>query len=150
MTTQKQSPQGPTRQPNSAKSRWLVFGVVAVFLAGMVTLVVLNLPRGFDMDLNKIGDGTPAVVFVYDNNLSVSGVQTEEMDKIRDRFEGRLHFLVADTGRPQAQQWMSQYQARAADLFFFDAQGELRHRQSALLAAEELAETIRSVFDVTE
>lgn len=146
MTTQKQSPQRPAPQPTSAKSRWVVFGIVTLFIAGMVTLVVLNLPRGFDMDLTKIGTGTPAVVFVYDNNLSVSGVQSEEMDKIRDRFEGRLNFLVADTGRPQAQQWMSQYQARAADLFFFDGDGELRHRQAALLEAEELADTIQSVL----
>jgi hypothetical protein len=130
-----------------SKSRWLVLGAVTAFIAGMATLVVLNLPRGFDMDLAKVGAGKPAVVFVYDNNLSVSGVQTGEMDKIRDRFGDGVHFLVADTGRPQARQWMAQYQARPADLFFFDAQGELRHRQPALLMADELAGTIREVLE---
>lgn len=150
MSTPTQPPQASTVQPTSAKSRWVIFGVVALFIAGMVTLGVFNLPRGFDMDLNKIGAGTPTVVFVYDNNLSVSGVQSEEMDKIRDRFEGHLQFLVADTGRPQAQRWMSQYQARAAELFFFDAQGGLQHRQSALLAAEELADTIRAKLQIAQ
>lgn len=130
------------KQTMGKGARWLVFIAVAVFLAGMVTLAVVNLPRGFDMDLDKVGTGKPAVVFVYDNNLSVSGVQTGEMDKIRDRYAERLNFLVADVGRPQAQQWISQHQARAAELFFFDARGELRHRQSALLNGEELAETI--------
>src|SRR5690606_34708397 len=138
MTTQKQT---AGQKQTSGKSRWWVAIVVAAFIAGMVALAVLNLPRGFDMDLNKIGAGKPAIVFVYDNNLSVSGAQTAEMDKIRDRFEDQLHFLVADTGRPQAHQWMSQYQARPADLFFLDAQGEVRHRQPALLTADQLADT---------
>lgn len=139
-----------SQQQTTGKSRWLVFTAIAVFLAAMVVLVVVNLPRGFDMDLNKIGAGKPAVVFVYDNNLSVSGTQAGEMDKIRDRFENHVHFLVADTGRPQAQQWMSQHQARAADLFFFDAEGGLRHRQPALLVAEELADTIQVELGIAE
>lgn len=141
MTTEKQT---------TTKSRWWAFLVVAVFIAGMVIVGVKNLPRGFDMDLDKIGTGKSAIVFVYDNNLSVSGLQTAEMDKIRDRFDDRVHFLVADTGRPQAYQWMAHHQARAADLFFFDAQGELRHRQSALLAADELVDAIGAVLQIAE
>lgn len=141
MTTEKQT---------TTKSRWWAFLVVAAFIAGMVVLLVQNLPRGFDMDLDKIGTGKSAVVFVYDNNLSVSGLQTAEMDKIRDRFDERVHFLVADIGRPQASQWMAHHQARAADLFFFSEQGELRHRQSALLTADELAATIAAVLPSAE
>lgn len=132
----------------TGKSRWWVYLAVAAFVAGMVVLVVLNLPRGLDMDLDKIGDGKPAIVFVYDNNLSISNAQAGELDKIRDFFEDRLHLLVADTGRPQAYQWIAHHQARPADLFFFDAQGQLRHRQPAPLTADELTGRIGTLFDL--
>lgn len=117
--------------------------VAAVFIAGMVALALLNLPKGIDMDLDKIGGGMPALVFVYDSNLSVSGMQTEAINLIRGDFE-QVHFLVADIGRPQAQAWLQQHQANPAELFFFDARGAVRHRQHAPLTAEELAAAIRT------
>lgn len=119
--------------------------VAAVFLAGMVALALVNLPKGIDMDLDKIGTGTPALVFVYDSNLSVSGMQTEAINRIRGGFE-HVHFLVADIGRPQAQDWLQQHQARPAELFFFDAQGALRLRQHAPLSADELGAAMRTHF----
>jgi hypothetical protein len=99
------------------------------------------------MDLAKIGKGKPAVVFVYDNNLAISGMQTGEMNSIRDEFGDRILFLVADVGRPMAGEWMRQHQARAPDLLFFDAHGNLQHRQPAPLVAKELIDTIRIALD---
>lgn len=132
-------------QNQTDKKRFRGLGLVtaAVFIAGIVGLVVVNLPKGFDMDLTKIGTGKPAVVFVYDNNLAISGMQTGEMNNIRDRFDDRILFLVADVGRPAAQEWILQNQARTADLLFFDAHGKLQHRQPAPAAAQQLIDTIR-------
>lgn len=130
-------------QAEKGSVRGLGLLVAAVFIAGIVGLVVVNLPKGFDMDLTKIGAGKPAVVFVYDNNLAISGMQTGEMNTIRERFDDRILFLVADVGRPTAQEWILQNQARTADLLFFDAHGKLQHRQPAPVAAEQLIDTIQ-------
>jgi len=134
-------------QADKKSFRGLGWVAAAVFIASIVGLVVVNVPKGFDMDLAKIGGGKPAVVFVYENNLAISGVQTGEMNKIRDQFGDDLLFLIADVGRPMAQDWIRQNQARTADVLFFDAHGKLQHRQPAPLAAEQLIDTIRINLD---
>jgi len=134
-----------SKQKQSEKSRFRGLGWIAagIFIASIVALAVVNLPKGFDMDLAKIGNGKPAVVFVYDSNLAISGMQTGEMNSIRDKFDDRVLFLIADVGRPMASEWMRQNQARAPDLLFFDAEGNLQHRQPAPLLAGELIDTIQ-------
>lgn len=135
-------------RPDKKRFRSLGIIVTVVFIAAMASLALLNLPKGIDMDLDKIGTGKPAVVFVYDSNLSVSGMQTEAMNKLRDDYDEKLNFLVADVGRPQARDWLQRNQARAAELFFFDAQGSIQQRQSAPLSAEELAAIIHSKLNI--
>jgi hypothetical protein len=130
-------------QTVKGRFRGLGLAVAAVFVAGILGLVAVNLPKGFDMDLTKIGTGKPAIVFVYDNNLTISGVQTGEMNNMRDGFGDRLIFLVADIGRPMAREWILKNQAHTAELLFFDAQGNLQHRQPAPLTAEQLIDTVR-------
>jgi len=104
----------------------------------MAALIVLNLPRGFDTDLSKIGAGKPALVFVYDPNLVVSNKQTGEMDKAREILADELHFLIADVGRPDAQQFMQQYQATPTQLLLFAADGDLLSRSKSLATADQL------------
>lgn len=55
----------------------------AVFIAALLGLAVLNLPRSFDTDLSKVGAGKPALVFVYDPNLVVSNQQARELDAVK-------------------------------------------------------------------
>ncbi len=120
--------------------RWWTRGATALFIAAMATLAVLNLPRGFDADLGKIGAGKPALVFVYDPNLVVSNQQTREMDKARESRADALHFLVADIGRPDTQQFMRQHQAAPTQLLLFAADGSLLKRTHSLLTAEQLVQ----------
>ena len=124
----------PTRDPG----RWWKRGATAAFIAGMAALAVLNLPRSFDADLSTIGAGKPALVFVYDPNLVVSNKQTRELDKARESPADQLHFLVADVGRPDTQQFMRQHQATPTQLFLFAADGSLLVRTQSLMTAEQL------------
>jgi hypothetical protein len=128
----------PTRDPG----RWWKRGAAAAFIAGMMALAVLNLPRSFDADLSKIGAGKPALVFVYDPNLVVSNKQTREMDKARESLADDLHFLVADIGRPDTQQFMRQHQATPTQLLLFAADGTLLRRTQSLMTAEQLSQLV--------
>lgn len=125
-------------EPAAGARRWWFRGATALFIVGMMALAVLNLPRGFDADLSKIGAGKPALVFVYDPNLVVSNQQTREMDKAREVVEEALHFLVADVGRPDAQQFMRQHQAAPTELLLFAADGNLLTRTQSVMTAEQL------------
>ena len=125
-------------EPATAAHRWRIRGAAALFIVGMVTLAVLNLPRSFDADLNRIGAGKPALVFVYDPNLVVSNKQTREMDKARESIADELHFLVADIGRPDTQLFMRQHQATPTQLLLFAADGSLLERTQGLRTAEQL------------
>ncbi len=127
-------------EPSAGARRWWTRGAAALFIAAMAALAVLNLPRGFDADLGKIGAGKPALVFVYDPNLVVSNKQTREMDKARESLADALHFLVADVGRPDTQQFMRQHQATPTQLFLFAADGSLLVRTQSLMTAEQLVQ----------
>jgi hypothetical protein len=105
----------------------------------------MALPRGFDTDLTKIGAGKPALVFVYDPNLVASNQQTREMDVLRESLGDTLHFLIADVGRPDAQQFMQRYQATRTQLLLFAPDGRLVLRMQGPATSEQL---LRSIDDV--
>ena len=125
-------------EPAAVRYRWRIRGAIGIFIAGMLALAVLNLPRGFDTNLSKIGAGKPALVFVYDKNLVISNQQAGEMDKAREILAEELLFLIADTGRPDAQLFMQQHKAARAQLLLFAADGSLLDRTQSLVTAEEL------------
>ncbi len=115
---------------------------LTVFLVALLGLAVMSLPRGFDTDLSKIGAGKPAVVFVYDPNLVVSNQQTRELDAVRESLGDALHFLIADVGRPEAQQLMRQHQARPTQLLLFAPDGSVLGRMQGLVTSEQLLKSI--------
>ena len=125
-------------EPATGGHRWWKRVATAAFIAAMLALVVLTLPRGFDADLTKIGAGKPALVFVYDPNLVVSNKQTREMDKARESLADELHFLVADIGRPDTQQFMRQHKATPTQILLFAADGSLLERTQSLMTTEQL------------
>lgn len=118
-------------------------GIIVLIVGGLVLLAMLSVPPGIDMNLDGIGKGKPALVFVYDPNLSVSGSQVSEMNRIRDHHSDAVLFLVADIGVPDAQALVRQYQADTASLLVFDADGALIARARGLLEADELSELLR-------
>lgn len=134
----------PSDTRNAGRTqRWWLRAATTLFLAGVAALAVMILPKGFDTDLSQIGDGKPALVFVYDPNLGVSNEQTPEMDKARKILGNELHFLVADIGRPASQPFMAQHQAKSTQLLLFAADGQPLGRRQALMTAEPLVALIQ-------
>lgn len=117
----------------------------ALFVVAVVIIAVVALPRGFDTDLSRIGAGKPTLVFVYDPNLMVSNQQTREMDALRDSLGDAVHLLIADVGRPEAQEFMRRYQATRTELLLFSSDGRLAGRLQALVTAEALLQAIEGV-----
>lgn len=113
-----------------------------LFIAALLGLAVLNLPRSFDTDLSKVGSGKPALVFVYDPNLVISNQQTRELHAAQESLGDTLHFLIADVGRPDAQRFLEQHQARPTQLLLFASDGTRIGSMQALVTSEQLLKSI--------
>ncbi len=112
---------------------WIILSVIA-----FVIVFLSHMPKPIDMNLEKIGNGQKAVVFVYDPNLAISYQQATEINKARKILGEQAIFLIAKTGDPKGEGFKKRYHARSPDLLFFNREGELIDRQTALLSAEEL------------
>lgn len=120
-------------------ARWWVRGGVAAFIAVMVTLMIMNMPRGFDTNLTKIGQGKPSLVFVYDPNYVISNEQTQEIDQVRALAGDNVVFLLADLGREEARAFVKKYEAELAEILIFTGEGSLIRRLHAPMDADVLA-----------
>ena len=96
------------------------------------------MPEGFKMTHEDIGNGTPAVVFIYDPNLAVSITQPEQMNIARQQVGDRVNFLIAKLATPEGDKLIAEHDAKSAELLFFDGTGKLIKRQFSQRSANEL------------
>lgn len=116
---------------------WTILSIIA-----FIIVVSTLMPKPIDMNLEKIGNGQKSVVFVYDPNLAVSNQQAIEINKARKNIGEQANFLIVNAGDPQSKSFRKRYDARSADLLFFNGDGELVDRQVASLNAEALIEKL--------
>ena len=114
-------------------------GKVITFLLILVVgfLVFIFFPKPIDMSIEKVGNGTPAVVFIYDLNLAASNRQASEINKAQQTLGGSINFLIANAGDPTRADFREKHNAQSADLLFFDGSGKLIDRSIAVMTAEE-------------
>ncbi len=120
----------------NSKIFWVVFSLVCL------GAIVLALPKGFNMNLDEIGNGSKSIVFVYDLNFSVSNRQTEQMNEARSYLGDKANFLIAKVGDPRGDDFKARYNASTAELFIFDEEGKLIDRKIALVPADYLIKKI--------
>ena len=102
------------------------------------------MPKGFKATHEQIGSGLPALVFVYDPNLSVSNSQTEQMNQARDQLGDQVAFLIAKIKTPEGERLIAEHRASPAELLLFDPTGKLIKRQFALIDSSELIQWVTS------
>lgn len=125
--------------PESGGRKTLIIALSSLLvLVALGYAVWLAIPKGFDADLSKIGNGQPALVFVYDRDLVASSRQTEEMNRERAALEAQVQLLIADTGHPDARALMSRYQVGPITFMLFDGEGRLISSWPGLSSAAEL------------
>lgn len=127
----------PTR-----KMPWMAIGIVGALML-LFGLLLTLMPKGFTSDLEKIGTGKPAVVFVYDPNLVSGTTQTEQMNEARAHLGDNVHFLLARIATPEGEAFIAKHNARVTELFLFDPAGNLVKRQLAVIDANELMRWVR-------
>jgi hypothetical protein len=117
---------------------FITLAVITALLLGLFAIM----PKPIATNLEAIGQGQKAVVFIYDPNLVGSNQQATAINKARSTGADDVLFLAARTGDPAGEAFKRRYQADSLDLLFFDGQGRLIHRDEALLSHEELLATL--------
>lgn len=98
-----------------------LLAIVVIFVA--IGIAVLNLPRGYSVDLALIGKGKPAVVQVFDPNSVSSLDLMEAFNGVRDDYEGRIEFLLADLNRDEGKQFAQTHGVGSNTLVLFGPDG---------------------------
>lgn len=78
-------------------------------LVGIGYVVTLLAVRPMSTDLSAVGQGKPSLVLVYENHSPGSIDALNRLKQVRDDYEARMTFLVADQGTPDGQSFASRY-----------------------------------------
>ena len=114
------SPTAPAKRPIWTKA------LTVVVLVGVAVIFVWLLPKGFSQDFSLIGKGQNIVVMVHHPQLVDSGNNMSVVSRgLRDEYQGRVTFLVADVFTAEGQQFVKAHQVEnSTGLVFFGSSGE--------------------------
>jgi hypothetical protein len=82
-----------------AKRIGISIAAAALLVGGLFIFTKLAL-KPMDTDLSGIGQGTPALVVAFENYSPAGADALERLNKVRDDYDDRMMFLVADLGTP--------------------------------------------------
>jgi thioredoxin-like negative regulator of GroEL len=130
--------------PRSRLTKMIVLGLIL----GFICVALLLLPRGFSDDLSQIGKGSNVVVLVHDHETATSQELMNVINKVRDEYEGRIQFLVADKYAPEGKVFLQTYGIDSVALVFFAPDGKRLDTLFSPRADEDgLRRTFNRVFD---
>lgn len=128
----------------------------AVIAASLVALAALGygvtkgLVKPVSTDLSVIGQGKPVLVLAYENFSPTSGEALDRLRQVRNDYDTRLEFVVADLGTSHGQTFADRFGLADGQAVFLKPDGqplrvtsipgderELRNRLDAKLAAVE-------------
>lgn len=103
-------------------ARWPKFVAIGLILV-LLGIFVWSLPRGYSVDLSRIGKGGDVVVLVHDQGIMASDRLMQVVDTVRSGYEGRVEFLVADLNLPAGREFAKVHGVESATLIFFGPDG---------------------------
>lgn len=132
----------------SAKKSPIGKVIIAIFILGMLWLVVANLPRGYSRDLSQIGKGKNVVVQVHDHNLVGSIDLMESLNTLRPEYAGSVEFVVADLLTPEGRAFASTHNVSAVTLVFFAPDGTQRGTVQGVQELSSLRNSLNEAFNL--
>lgn len=128
----------------SKPSIWPKFITFAFILIVIVVSVSL-LPRGFSQDVSLVGQGANVVILVHDNNVIQSADTMIAMNEVRDEYDGRVEFVVADIMTPDGRTFADRHNLQPTALVFFSGNGI----RLDTIYTEQTGESLRNTLNVT-
>lgn len=136
----------PPFRATARRVRWLSALVV---VAAVGLLVWSQLPRApYSTDLQRLGQGRPALVLAYDIQ-SMGGMEVMAMmDGLRPAYDDRVEFLVAPLGAPQGQAFGRLHDAVNGTVVFFSPSGGVWRKVHLPADAAELQRHLEALLAV--
>lgn len=134
------------RVQNGSALRSTLITVTIVVLA--LALAATLLPRGFNDDLSRIGQGHPAVVLVNDKETVASHELMNLLNGIRGDYEDRVEFLVTDVATPEGQDFTAAQRVGHSLLVLFDGAGNRIAVIDGIRDAQILRSTLEARLDL--
>ncbi len=123
-----------------------LIAIVLISIA-LVATALLLFPPTYKTNLSAIGQGKPAIVIVYDANDGNSFKLVENFNAIREKYEPRIEFFMADPNVPEGKKFEITYSANTSTALFFAAEGGKPVLViNSPLSPNELDKAIVSVF----
>ncbi len=127
-------------------SKNIIIGFLILF--GLVVAVWAMLPSAFSTNLERVGQGIPAIVLVYDMDDGHSHKLMEGYNAIRHNYEGQVEFFVADAGHPKGQAFIRTHQANLSSAIHFSGDGKQVMVIHSGQDEKVLIESIKKAFDI--
>lgn len=127
-----------------SKSIWPKL-ITFIFIFIVIVVSVSLLPRGFPQDLSIVGQGTNVVILVHDSNVIQSAETMVAMNEVRDEYEGRVEFVVADIMIPDGRAFTDKYSLHPTALVFFSGNGI----RLDTIYTEQTGASLRNTLNVT-
>lgn len=122
--------------------------IIAIFILGMLWLVVANLPRGYSRDLSLIGQGKNVLVQVHDHNLVGSIDLMESLNTLRPEYAKSVEFVVADLLTPEGRAFAATHNVSAVTLVFFAPDGTQRGAVQGTQDLDALRNSLNEAFNL--
>ena len=146
----------PTRKPNKSvdttapakfKTRrlWPKL-IILMAMLGIAAVLVSLLPRGYSQDTSLIGKGGNIVVLFHDPFSVASSENMNAMNILRDEYDGRVIFLVADKNVQQGIKFTETHGMDSPAFIFFAPNGEKINVVYPQQNAESLRKNINKAF----
>ena len=101
--------------------------VIAAFLVALLALgyvMIIGVGKPISTDLSVIGQGKPVLVLAYDNFSPAGGDALNRLRNVRDDYDSRLNFVVADLGTPQGSTFANRHQLVDGQAVFLMKDGQ--------------------------
>jgi hypothetical protein len=102
--------------------------ILLVAVLAIIAYAFTLLPRGYDTDVSRVGQGHPAAVLVHDHGIVQSMELMAALDAVRDEFESEMLLIVANPYHPDGEAFVEVHGLPPVALVRFDADGRLTHR----------------------
>ena len=130
-----------TTAPKSPLAGWKKGLIYFIVLGLSAVLIWTQLPeKPYPTDLNRVGQGKPAVVLIYDVNTAGGMMTMELLSPLREEYGDNVEFLVASLGLPEGRAFANHYGISSGALVFFLADAT---HSSTLRAPESTPELRR-------
>ncbi len=124
---------------------WSGWYTAILIIAGLI-FVVVELPQGYSDDLSVIGQGKNVVVIVHDRKNFPSVEFLSRMNEIRDEYQGRIVFCVADIKDKKGAAFAKEQQVTPPSLLLFAADGSRLGAVKGGRSSEVVRDSIKQIF----